>query len=110
MKQTDMWHDEPTAPYAPNSSTSRAAAEAIRDHINRLQSGILTAFLAAGEEGFTTEEACSATFIAGNTMRPRLIELREKGLIVASGAERKTRSGRRATVWIHKNFVKYEVR
>ena len=38
--------------------------------------------------------------MSGNTVRPRRIELQEKGLVVDSGRRRPTPSARQAIVWV----------
>lgn len=54
----------------------------------------------AGEAGLTDEEIGERTGLAGNTVRPRRLELEEGGLVCDSGRTRPTQSGRRATVWV----------
>ncbi len=49
--------------------------------------------------GGTDEELQDALGMNPNTQRPRRIELVERGLVRDSGRTRKTKSGRRATVW-----------
>ena len=54
----------------------------------------------ASAYGLTAQEIEDRTGIAGNTVRPRLVELRDAGLIVEGPRFRKTRSGRWAVVWV----------
>ena len=70
-----------------HSETSKAAAvkvERARESIQRM----IWNFLAAHEDGRTTDEVCIALGLEGNTVRPRLLELEEQGR-----AERVTQNG-----------------
>jgi predicted ArsR family transcriptional regulator len=87
------------APTAPHSwpATSRDAAHSIAPHLARLEQLVLDALGNAG--GLTAQELEYVTGLAGNTVRPRLWELRKRGLVADSGQTRKTPSGRAAIVW-----------
>lgn len=86
------------APAQRHSPTSVAAADSMdRSTMNRLQR-LIYDFLCDQTEGATDEEIARACGMNPSTARPRRIELERRGVIVAAG-ERKTASGRRATVW-----------
>jgi predicted ArsR family transcriptional regulator len=53
-----------------------------------------------GNAGATLEELESVLMLPGNTVRPRRLELEEKGLVADSGKRRSTVSGRLAIVWV----------
>lgn len=80
-----------------NSSTSYGAAVGIGERLTALQN-VLFSFLSRRPEGATDDEMQVSLNMNPSTQRPRRIELVERGLVVASG-QRKTRSGRAATVW-----------
>ncbi len=93
--------DAPTsAPYQSHSETSKEAADKIVPHINRCHRKILEHLENVGALGATDQELETATGMAGNTARPRRIELLKLGLIRDSGKTRETFSGRKATVWV----------
>jgi hypothetical protein len=94
------WAPPPTAPYAPGSDTSRAAAKAIRGHLTTLEQRVLDAIRAAGDAGLTDEECMRVTGLRPNTQRPRRIELLAAKLVRDSGQRRPGVSGRKMTVWI----------
>lgn len=50
-------------------------------------------------EARTAQQISIDTGLSGNTVRPRLIELEERGLVQKSDEERRTLSGRRARVY-----------
>lgn len=100
-----MSHDGPdlftplTAPYAPGSASSYEAAKAIEPAAETLRRAVLDWFRLQGDSGGTDEEGQDATGIPGSTWRPRRGELCAKGLLFDSGQQRRTRAGRKATVW-----------
>jgi hypothetical protein len=85
------------APFAPQSDTSREAAEAIRPHVAGLRAMVLRA-LGLGH-GRTAQQLELETGLPGNTVRPRLLELIERGLAVKTEETRPTLSGRKANVY-----------
>ncbi len=88
------------------TETSRAAASQIREHAPILRQRILDYIRDRGVNGATADEIEVATGLAGNTVRPRLCELRG-GLepqILDSHLTRKTRTGRQAVVYIAKEI------
>lgn len=85
---------------APHSGpkTSRDAAADIRKHLPALEGKVLV-FIAGRPEGATNDEIETALGLIGSTVRPRVVELRARGLVRDSGKTRKTRTGRAAIVW-----------
>jgi len=83
-----------------HSDTSVAAAGAIEPTAATLRMAVLGVIAATG--GATDEEIQAALGLAGNTQRPRRVELCEAGRVVDSGVRRPTKSGRQAAVWIIK--------
>lgn len=78
--------------------TSRAAAHAIEPVSGKARAGILGYLRSRGAEGATADEIEQDTGISGNTVRPRVFELRQMGLVENSRTTRPTRSGRRAAI------------
>lgn len=85
------------APFQAHSQTSRAAAREIAPKAGTLRAKVLEAIRSRG--GATAEELEVALELGGSTVRPRVVELVRAGLVRDSGATRRTRSGRAATVW-----------
>src|SRR5438094_451375 len=54
----------------------------------------------ASRPGVSADEIEHDTCYSGNTIRPRLVELRRLGSIKKTTATRPTRSGRKAVVWV----------
>lgn len=88
-----------TSPYQRHSRTSRAAAERIEPQTGTLRRWALDAIRKAGDAGLTDEELGERIRLDPSTARPRRIELVTAGFVVDSGARRRTRAGREATVW-----------
>ena len=83
-----------------SAPTSIAAARRIEPIVGT-QRQILVEFVrGCGLDGATAQEMEVATGISGNSVRPRLVQLRRDGLIANSGRVRPTRSQRLAVVWI----------
>jgi hypothetical protein len=53
-----------------------------------------------GREGATAEEIETGTGISGNSVRPRLIQLRKANLLADSAKVRPTKANRIAIVWV----------
>lgn len=87
-----------TAPHS-GSLTSHAAAVAIEPHLGPLEARVMTYLEAMGQFGATDEQMQEWLMMSANTQRPRRVALWRKGLIEPKG-ERRTRSGRRAQVWV----------
>lgn len=83
-----------------NSSAKVVSLYAYRS-INKkaLQQKVLDYVTGAGFYGTTTDEAEEALGLAHQTVSPRMGELRDLGLIYATGDKRLTRSGRKAEVY-----------
>lgn len=91
------WPDmEP--PSVPVATSEEAAAALPRSRVRAMYERI-TGLLAAGG-GLTADQIEIRLAIPGNTLRPRLKELEAQGLIFRPGRIGRTRSGRRAFVWI----------
>lgn len=85
------------APFS-NDSTSLEAARAIAPAKATLRERVFAAIVAQGSRGATACEIQAATGMSGDTVRPRLVELRGAGRAYEAG-ERRTPSGRVAKVW-----------
>lgn len=81
-------------------ATSDAAAESMRGQTALIRERIRQFIVSRHVVGATADEIEQMLEIAGNTVRPRLVELRHLGLIKDSFQTRKTRSGRQATIWV----------
>ena len=86
-----------TAPYQPHSVTSRRAAAAIEPDLGKLQMEVYAWLVQHGPA--TDEVMQEALDMNPSTHRPRRVELCDKGLVIDTGMQRLTRSGRSATVW-----------
>lgn len=73
--------------------------------LGRLQRLSLAAILSARHSGLTAIEAAVAIGLDRYSVQSRLSELRNKGLIVDSGQRRPNPSGRRAIVWIAREYA-----
>ena len=91
---------EETAPHVAGSKTSKAAASEISPYLGRLQACVFDYIASRGPLGATDQEVQEALSIDSSTQRPRRYELANKGLIRQAGIKRKTKSGRKAQVWI----------
>ena len=91
-------------PYAPNSTTSREAAESIEAEAPKVAEVIWRAALGTGAYGITADEMIAALEgrVSANTVRPRIVALKYSGLLVRhpDGLTRPTRSNRLAEVWV----------
>lgn len=89
-----------TAPYVVGSDTSKAAAESIVPELPRLEALVYAFILNSGTDGATSDEIEYGMQMAHQTISARVRGLVLKGRVKDSGARRKTRSGRKATVWV----------
>lgn len=87
------------APYVGASDTSKAAAKSLAGKLGRLEHMVLEHIKAQGVRGATDDEIECALQLRHQTASARRRTLVIKGLVVESGRERKTRSGRWASVW-----------
>jgi hypothetical protein len=84
--------------------TSREAAESIVDELTLLQEDVLAYAKDRGPQGFTDHELSKDFHCFGSTYRSRRSELTRLGKIVPTTSRRKMPSGRRAIVWVHKEY------
>lgn len=84
---------------ASRDGTSRAAAEGITPHLERLQAVVLDAIVRSGVAGMTDAEGQEATGLEGNTYRPRRRWLEQHHYVQDSGRTRQTPGKRAAIVW-----------
>lgn len=84
------------APSIRGNKPSEEAAGLIAPHLSRLEKLVLEWFTKHGPR--STEEACIALRMDGNTVRPRICALVEKGLLIAAGFG-KTSKGRTCTLY-----------
>lgn len=84
---------------APHSGgdASRDAAADIRPHVAKLRARVLAYLASCGQAGATRAEIESGTGLAGNTVRPRVVELLEHKAIRVDGFKRNER-GRKVEV------------
>lgn len=81
------------------TATSEDAAMKIRGVSSLLRARVFAYVVSQAEHGATAQEIEFALSMEGNTVRPRLVELREHKAIEDSGITRKTKAGRSAVVW-----------
>jgi len=81
-------------------STSMAAALDIASVSGRQRRAVYDTIREAGPDGMTDAELEHTLQVGGSSIRPRRKELQEAALIVESGAQRPTPSGRMAVVWV----------
>jgi hypothetical protein len=86
-------------PFQPHSATSRDAAVEISPRAATLRESVLN-YLRSHPAGLTDEEIQDGLAMPSSTERPRRIECVAAGLVRDSGTVRKTRSGRKAVVWV----------
>jgi len=93
------------APPSAKTETSRQAAAEIATRLSAIQQDILAHLQRSGEHGGTCDELEEAMRLRHQTCGPRLRELALSGAIVDTGMRRKTRSGRRAIVWLAREWA-----
>lgn len=96
--------------FAAGSDTSEEAAESMAEHVPGLEAKVLAAIVVFGAAGATTDELEAALGMSHQTCSARVNGLAERGAIADSGARRKTRSGRRATVYVASEYLTDEMR
>ena len=84
--------------------TSYQAAVQALPRAQRSRDRVMFGYRMLGVLGATDEEIEQLTGLSGNTVRPRRNELAAADMIVKAGYTRRTRSGRRAEVWIAAEF------
>lgn len=96
--------------FAAGSDTSEEAAESMAEHAPGLEAKVLAAIVVFGMAGATTDELEAALKMTHQTCSARVNGLAERGAIADSGERRKTRSGRRATVYVAAEYLTEEMR
>ena len=86
-------------PYQTHSATSAEAAVRKGPSASIDRERVLLFLRERGEIGATDEQIQNHLGMAGDTERPRRVELLRAGLVKPEGV-RKTRTGRDATVWV----------
>lgn len=88
--------------YVSGSDTSKEAADLVgsgkRSRAQTLRAEVLH-YIRGQEDGATCDEVEQGLDLTHQTASPRVVELRERGLIVDSGLRRLTRSNRKAVVY-----------
>lgn len=87
-------------PYARGSDTSKQAAESVKPCTGTLRARVLGFIADRGEYGMICDELEALSGLMHQTASARVNELMKLGAIRDSGRRRKTRSGRKATVWV----------
>ena len=87
--------------YVPHNGvhTSIKAARNIAPKVGSIGAKVMDYMRSRDEYGATLEEIELNTGISGNTVRPRMKTLRERGQVVDAGFTRPTRSDNDAIVW-----------
>jgi len=89
-------------PYQRHSTTSRQASRRIVPTQGSLKAAVHNYIESCGTHGCTDDEVQIELDMNPSTQRPRRVELVRDGMVIDSGRQRKTRSGRNATVWVIK--------
>lgn len=108
------WKDEDkpaaSAPFAVGSDTSEEAAMAIEGDLAHLERVVYAEFLKSGAGGATCDEIERRLGMRHQTCSARVHALDRGAAIVDSGERRKTRSGRRAAVYVAAPFLTDEMK
>ena len=88
------------APYARGSDTSKAAGRCVEICAGTLRARVLGHIVDRDSYGMTCDELEAVSGLMHQTASARVHELKKLGAIYDSGRRRKTRSGRKATVWL----------
>jgi hypothetical protein len=88
----------------PRSVSAETLASLDEPRLARLQTSVYETLRMMRTFGATVDELEKKLNLSHQTCSPRVLELRQKGLVVDSGKRRLTRSGRRARVWVHASF------
>lgn len=88
------------APYARGSDTSKAAGQSVEICSGTLRARCLGHIVDRASYGMTCDELEAMSGLMHQTASARVYELHKLGAIYDSGRRRKTRSGRKATVWL----------
>lgn len=90
----------PALPHAPDSDTSRAAADAQRERAALLRGRVLRKFVEAAGGGLTADEAARLLDESVLAIRPRVTELKQLDYLEDSGVRRRNASGHSARVLV----------
>lgn len=93
-------------PHAAGSQTSLAAAQRMRYSARDLRALVFAAVHRAGIHGLTRQEIEAETGLAGNTVRPRVLELIHRGLVTTSDEVRPSTSHRSCEVLVSTTLPK----
>jgi hypothetical protein len=93
------------APPSVNTDTSRQAAADIAPRLSALHQDILAHIQRSADHGATCDELEHTLALRHQTCGPRLRELALSGAIVDTGMRRRTRSGRKAIVWLAREWA-----
>ncbi len=88
------------APYQRHSATSKAAARAVEPRTGTDRARVLAYIRSQGTQGATDDEVQAYLGMDGSTQRPRRVSLACDGFIVRTSAQRETRKGSLADVWV----------
>jgi hypothetical protein len=100
---------EAPLPYVKGSDTSQDAADSMREHADRLRREVYNYIADTMLEGLTCDEVEDLMSERHQTISARVNELRDGGLIVDTGARRRTRSNRKAAVYVATKFLTPEM-
>ena len=93
--------DLDTVPPAPGKTdTSQEAADYVAPKLTGLRKGVYEAVAAAASDGITPERIADEQDIWLYTVKPRLTELKQAGLVVDSGRRQENSRGRNEIVYI----------
>lgn len=95
----------PDVPGHRGVETSMEAADEIATDCARLQSMALAAIRGAGSSGLTADELAAKLDMNRWSIQPRTSELRAKRLIGDSGQRRRNCTGKRAIVWVAREYL-----
>ena len=98
----------PLPPYARYSSTSREAAESMRNVAGGYEAKVLDYIRQTDRNGATADEVLHALGLTHQNGSARVSTLAKKGLIIKTARKRLTRSGRRAYVYVAAIFAREE--
>lgn len=87
-----------TLPYS-EPTTSKEAAESMKEKAPTLRQKVLEQYILAGPEGLTDWQVQHRLQMKGSTQRPRRWELEKMGLVEPTERMRVTGSGRKARVF-----------
>jgi hypothetical protein len=93
-------------PFARHSSTSREAAESMRDVAGGYEAKVLDFIRSRDHYGATADECLVQLGLTHQNGSARVSTLAQKGLIIRSYRKRITRSGRKAFVYVAAGYEK----